>query len=211
MITIKKYQELYNAIKLGDNNEIRTAYNVLSVLTGKPISEYKRMKWTDFLKEQEGVTIPDISSFPDEWVTEFEVKGERFFVNQYVTDWNTEQFISMSSLTKEKEAIVDNLHLILATMCYKEKDEDVQMTEFNRRADLFREHLDVDIAYPIGFFFALLLLKLSQTIPSYSTKKRKPKTKRKSWIGSLISGLGMRRLINYLRKKIGVNSRSTLK
>jgi hypothetical protein len=210
-MNIKTYQGLYHAIKLGDNNEIRTAYNVMSVLTGKPISEYKRMKWTDFLKEQEGVTIPDISSFPDAWVTEFEVKGERFFVNQYLTDWNTEQFISMSSLTKEKEAIVDNLHLILATLCYKEKDEDVEMTEFNRRADLFREHLDVDIAYPIGFFFALLLLSLSQAIPSSSIKKKKRKKKSRKWIGSLLSGLGMRQLINYLRKKIGLNSRSTSK
>jgi hypothetical protein len=210
-MNIKQYQGLYNAIKLGDNNEIRTAYNVLSVLTGKPISEYKRMKWTDFLKEQESVTIPDISTFPDAWVTEFEVKGERFFVNQYLTDWNTEQFISMSSLTKEKEAIVDNLHLILATMCYKEKDEDVQMTEFNRRAELFQSHLDVDTAYPIGFFFALLLVKLSEHTQSSSTKKKKPKKKNKSRIGSLLSGLGMQRLINYLRKKIGVNSTSTSK
>jgi hypothetical protein len=210
-MNIKTYQELYNAIKLGDNNEIRTAYNVLSVLTGKPISEYKRMKWTDFLKEQESVTIPDISTFPDAWVTEFEVKGEKFFVNQYLTDWNTEQFISMSSLTKEKEAIVDNLHLILATMCYKDKDEDVTMTEFNRRAELFQYHLDVDTAYPIGFFFALLLVKLSEATPFSSTKKKKPKKKSKNRIGSLLSGLGMQRLTNYLRKKIGVSSTTTLK
>jgi hypothetical protein len=210
-MNIKTYQELYNAIKIGDNNEIRTAYNVLSVLTGKPISEYKRMKWTDFLKEQESVTIPDISSFPDAWVTEFEVQGEKFFVNQYLTDWNTEQFISMSSLTKEKEAIVDNLHLILATMCYKEKDEDVQMTEFNRRAELFQSHLDVDVAYPIGFFFALLLVKLSEGIQSSSIKKRKRKKKKPSRIGSLLSGLGMLQSINYLRKKIGQSFRSTSK
>jgi hypothetical protein len=210
-MNIKTYQELYNAIKLGDNNEIRTAYNVLSVLTGKPISEYKRMKWTDFLKEQESVTIPDISTFPDAWVTEFEVKGEKFFVNQYLTDWNTEQFISMSSLTKEKEAIVDNLHLILATMCYKEKDEDVQMTEFNRRAQMFQYHLDVDVAYPIGFFFALLLVKLSEGIQSSLIKKRKRRKKNKSRIGSLLSGLGILQLINYLRKKIGQSFRSILK
>ena len=210
-MNIKQYQGLYNAIKLGDNNEIRTAYNVMSVLTGKPISEYRRMKWVDFLKEQEGVTIPDISSFPDAWVTEFEVKGERFFVNQYLTDWNTEQFISMSSLTKEKEAIVDNLHLILATLCYKEKDEDVEMTEFNRRAELFRENLDVDVAYPIGFFFALLLLSLSEAIQSSSTKKKKSKKRNKRWIGSVLNGLGMRQLISYLRKKIGLSSTSTSK
>jgi hypothetical protein len=210
-MNIKQYQGLYNAIKLGDNNEIRTAYNVMSVLTGKPISEYKRMKWTDFLKEQEGVTIPDISSFPDAWVTEFEVQGEKFFVNQYLTDWNTEQFISMSSLTKEKEAIVDNLHLILATLCYKEKDEDISMTEFNRRAELFREHLDVDTAYPIGFFFALLLLSLSQAIQSSSTKKKKRKKKSKRWIGLVQSGRGILQSISYLLRRIGLSLASTLK
>jgi hypothetical protein len=169
------------------------------------------MKWTDFLKEQEGVTIPDISSFPDAWVTEFEVQGERFFVNQYLTDWNTEQFISMSSLTKEKEAIVDNLHLILATLCYKEKDEDISMTEFNRRAELFREHLDVDTAYPIGFFFALLLLSLSQAIQSSSTKKKKPKKKNKKWIGLVQSGRGMLQSISSLLRRIGLSLASTLK
>jgi len=211
MITIKKYQEIYNAIKLGGDDEIRTAYNVMSVLTGKPISEYKRMKWMDFVKEQEGLEIPNISSFPDAWVTEFEVKGETFFVNQYVTDWNTEQFISMSSLTKEKEAIVDNLHLILATLCYKDKDEDAQMTEFNRRAELFREHLDVDVAYPIGFFFALLLVKLSEAIPSSSTKKRKSKKKKQSRIGLVQSGRGMLQSISSLLKRIGLSLASTLK
>ena len=210
-MNIAKYQALYNAIKLGGDNEIRTAYNVLSVITGKPISEYRRMKWSDFVKEQEGVTIPDITSFPDAWVKAFNCNGERFYVNQYVTDWTTEQFISMSSLTKEKDAIVDNLHLIVATLCYKQKDEDVSMTEFNRRADLFKEHLDVDVAYPIGFFFALLLLGLSNHTQSYSTKKKKRKKKNKSWIGSVVSGVGIVQLINYLRKKIGLNSRSISK
>jgi len=210
-MNIKQYQGIYNAIKLGGDDEIRTAYNVMSVLTGKSIGEYRKMKWLDFVKEQEALEIPDITSFPDAWVTSFEVKGEKYFVNQYITDWNTEQFISMSSLTKEKEAIVDNLHLILATLCYKEKDEDVQMTEFNRRAELFREHLDVDVAYPIGFFFALLLVQLSEHIQSCSTKKRKPKKKKPSRIGSVLSGHGMRRLINYLRKKIGQSFRSITK
>jgi len=114
-------------------------------------------------------------------------------------------------LTKEKEAIVDNLHLILATMCYKEKDEDVQMTEFNRRAELFRENLDVDTAYPIGFFFALLLMRLSQDTPSYSTKKKKRKKKNKSRIGLVLSGVGMLQLISSLLKRIGQSFRSILK
>jgi hypothetical protein len=83
------------------------------------------------------------------------------------------------------------------------------MTEFNRRAELFRENLDVDTAYPIGFFFALLLVKLSQDTPSYSTKK--PKKKKLKRIGLVLSGLGMRQLISSLLKRIGQSFRSILK
>lgn len=210
-MNIQTYQALFNAIKLGGNDDIRTSYNVLSVLTGKSVHEYRKMKWVDFLKEQEGMTIPDISSFPDEFVKSFICEGETFYVNQYVTDWNTEQFISMSSLTKDRDAIVDNLHLILATLCYKEKDEDISMTEFNRRADLFREKLNVDVAYPIGFFFALLLVGLSKRTQSFSTKKKKLKKKKRSQIGLALNGVGMRRLTSYLLKKIGRSSTTTLK
>jgi len=207
MTTIQIYQGLYNAIKLGGDSDIRIAYNVMSVLTGKPVHEYRKMNWIDFVKEQDSIDIPDITSMPDEWVKSFECMGETFYVNQYITDWTTEQFISMSSLTKDKDAIVDNLHLILATMCYKEKNEDIEMTEFNRRSKLLQEHLNVEIAYPIGFFFALLLHQLSNPIQSSSTKKKKSKKKKqKSWIGFILNGLGMRQLINYLRKKIGRSS-----
>jgi hypothetical protein len=96
-------------------------------------------------------------------------------------------------------------------MCYKDKDEDVTMTEFNRRAELFQYNLDVDVAYPIGFFFALLLVRLSQDTPSYSTKKRKPKKKNKKLIGLVQSGLGMRQSISSLLKRIGQSFRSILK
>jgi len=206
---IKIYQKLYHAIKLGDNDDIRTRYYIINALTNKPIHELKKMKWIDFQKLEKETKVPDMPTLPDAFVKEFECQGEKFYVNQYITDWNTEQMISMSTLTKGSEAIVDNIHSILATLCYKEKDEDISMTEFNRRAEMFREHLEVDVAYPIGFFFALLLAKLSEVTPSYSTKKKKPKKPKR--IGSLLSGVGMQRLTSYLRKKIGRNTTITLK
>jgi len=74
---------------------------------------------------------------------------------------------------------------------------------------MFREHLEVDIAYPIGFFFALLSAKLSEVTQSYSIKKKKPKKPKR--IGSLLNGVGMQRLTSYLQKKIGRSSTTTLK
>jgi len=197
MITILKFQEIHAALNIEPDNHVRTSYNVMSVLTGKSVDEYRQMPWMDFLKEQESVTFPTIGDMPDEWVKEFEVNGEKFFVTQYTTDWNTEQFVSMQTFTKDKEGIVFNLHNILATLCYKEKGEDINLTEFNRRAKLFQENLDVRIAYPIGFFFAMTLLALSKTTAFYSTmKKRLIKLKwmkLKKKIGSLISGGGITR------------------
>jgi len=206
---IKIYQKLYHAIKLGDNDDIRTRYYIVNALTNKPIHELKKMKWIDFQKLEKETKVPDMPTLPDAFVKQFECEGEKFYVNQYITDWNTEQMISMSTLTKGNEAIIDNIHSILATLCYKEKDEDISMTEFNRRAEMFREHLEVDIAYPIGFFFALLSAKLSEVTQSYSIKKKKPKKPKR--IGLLLNGVGMQRLTSYLRKKIGRSLTTTLK
>lgn len=194
MITILKFQEIYSALNIEPDNEIRTAYNVMSVITGVSVDEYRNMKWKDFEIAQNKVTIPSISDMPDEWVKDFEVKGERFYVNQFVTDWNTEQFISMTTLTKERDSIILNLHLILATLCYKEKGELISQTEFERRASLLQENLDVMTAYPIGFFFALTLAELSRTT-QYSLMLKKTKMKilwmmLKNRIGFLRSGVG---------------------
>ena len=197
MITILKFQEIYSALNIEPDNEIRTAYNVMSVITGVSVDEYRQMKWKDFEKAQKEVTIPSINEMPDEWVKEFEVNKERFYVNQFVTDWNTEQFISMTTLTKERDSIILNLHLILATLCYKEKGELVSQTEFDRRASLFQENLDVMTAYPIGFFFALILAELSRTT-QYSLMLKKTKMRLlwmslKNRLGLLKSGDGITR------------------
>lgn len=197
MITILKFQEIHAALNIEPDNQIRTSYNVMSVLTGKSVEEYRQMKWADFLKEQEEITFPTIGDMPDKWIKEFEVNGEKFYVNQFVTDWNTEQFISMQTFTKDKEGIVFNLHNILATLCYKQKGEDINLTEFNRRAKLFQENLDVMVAYPIGFFFAATLSALSKTTAFYlAMKKLKMKQKvrqLKRKIGSILSGVGIAR------------------
>jgi hypothetical protein len=194
MITILKFQEIHAALNIEPENDIRTSYNVMSVLTGKSVDEYRQMAWLDFLKEQESITFPTIGDMPDEWVKEFEVDGEKFYVNQFVTDWNTEQFINMQTFTKDQDDIVFNLHSILATLCYKEKGEDINLTEFNRRSKLFHENLDIRTAYPIGFFFAMILSQLSKTMVfSLMMKKLKIKLKWKQLkrkIGFMINGVG---------------------
>lgn len=168
-LSILKFQEIHNAILVSEGNEIREAYNVLSVITGVSVETYKAMKYKAFQKECEKIAWLSDAPLPDKYVTEFVCQGEKFEIVQHATDWTTEQFISMSTLTKDRVQIVNNIHLILATLT---KGCDT-MTEHNRRSALFQKHLSIDIAYPTAFFFAQFLATLSQTSQYSSHVKKK--------------------------------------
>jgi hypothetical protein len=196
---VLKFQELFSAIENSGGDEIRLAYNVASVLTGDPVEKFQQMKWFDFVELNKKLDIPSVGDFRDEWVKEIHIDGEVFFVDQKPTDWNGNTFFNMSSVTKEKNSIITNLHLILASCCYKEWGEDISLTEFERRSLLFQEKVDIDIAYPIGFFFAALLAGLS-IVTQHSSGKYKV-NRWKLWklmrllkrVGSKKNGVGMQR------------------
>lgn len=180
-ITILKYQEIMAAIEMNPDSEIAQWYNILPLLTSHPKSRYQQMKFGVFKRIVSRFEWIFTEKMPDQWVKEFTVKGEKFIVVQHATDWIVEQFISMSTLTKDRSQIINNLHKILATLCVKEQGEVVSQTEFERRALLFQEHLNILTAYPIGFFFALFLAKLSGT------------TQYSSWLETATAYLEMKR------------------
>lgn len=186
-ITILKFQEIQAAIELYPDNELAQWYSILPLFSDKTKEQYKAMNILDFYKEVDKFKFIEQFEPPDEWVKDFTIKGEKYFVSQYATDWNVEQYISMTTLTKDKDQIVNNLHQIIATLCYKKKGEDVTLTEFNRRSELFQNHLPILTAYPIGFFFAAFLAKLSQSTPYSLMLKRALKKARK------INGQGNKR------------------
>ena len=168
-ISILKFQQIHNAIKISEGDEIRETYNVLSVMTGVSPEVYKAMKITDFQKECKVLSWMETAELPDKFVKEFEVKGEIFEIVQHATEWSTEQFVSMSNLTKDPNEIINNLHLIMATLT-KGCDS---IAEHDRRAKLLQENLSIEVAYPTGFFFAQFLAKLSETSQYSSHIKRK--------------------------------------
>lgn len=162
-ITILKFQEIQAAIEMNIDNEIAQWYNILSLITDEPKEYYMALKFGEFKKVCKAHEWILSEQMPDEWVKDFSVEGERFIVMQNATDWNTEQFINMGTFTKDRTQIINNLHRILATMCVKFKGELVDIAEMERREKLFQEHLPILTAYPIGFFFAAFLAKLSTT------------------------------------------------
>lgn len=177
-ITIFQYQQIQAAILLNRDNEIAQWYSILPLFTDKTVEDYKKMKYLDFQKVVQDYRFLLDGQLPEEWVKSFTVKGETFYVTQFVTDWSTEQFISMGNLTRERDEIINNIHTIIAILTYKKKDEVLTLTELERRGKLFQDHLPIVTAYPIGFFFAVLLSKLSINTQFYlRAKKGQLKTK----------------------------------
>jgi hypothetical protein len=139
------------------------------------IKVIEKMKVTDFKKIVAKYKWINEEQMPTDWVKEFTINDEKFIVQLESSTWNVEQFISLSTLTKNKDEIVNNIHNILAVLC--KSNEDNSITEYNRKAELFLNNLPITTAYPIALFYAASLTYLF-TNTRYSFKVKKLMRKR---------------------------------
>jgi len=167
-ISILKFQQLVNC--LNDDNEFTVWKNRISILEDMDIKLIEKMKVTDFKKIVAKYKWLNEELMPTDWVKEFTINNEKFIVQLESSTWNVEQFISLSTLTKDKSEIVNNIHNILAVLC--KSNEDNSITEYNRKAELFLNELSITTAYPIALFYpASLTYLFSNTRYSFKVKK----------------------------------------
>ena len=167
-ISILKFQQLVNC--LNDDNEFTVWKNRISILEDMDIKLIEKMKVTDFKKIVAKYKWLNEELMPTDWVKEFTINNEKFTVQLESSTWNVEQFISLSTLTKDKSEIVNNIHNILAVLC--KSNEYNSITEYNRKAELFLNELPITTAYPIALFYAASLTYLfSNTRYSFKVKK----------------------------------------
>ena len=172
-ISILKFQQLVNC--LNDDNDFTIWKNRISILEDMYIKVIEKMKVTDFKKIVAKYKWINEEQMPTDWVKEFTINDEKFIVQLESSTWNVEQFISLSTLTKNKDEIVNNIHNILAVLC--KSNEDNSITEYNRKAELFLNNLPITTAYPIALFYAASLTYLF-TNTRYSFKVKKLMRKR---------------------------------
>ena len=189
-ISILKFQQLVNC--LNDDNDFTIWKNRISILEDMDIKVIEKMKVTDFKKIVAKYKWINEEQMPTDWVKEFTINDEKFIVQLESSTWNVEQFISLSTLTKNKDEIVNNIHNILAVLC--KSNEDNSITEYNRKAELFLNSLPITTAYPIALFYAASLTYLF-TNTRYSFKVKKLMRKRlelaKQINGYNLNGVGI--------------------
>jgi hypothetical protein len=97
---------------------------------------------------------------------------------KYVTTWRLQditaaQFIDLSTFTKDKNLLNENLHNIMAVLCREEGTKYIGDTH-KQRAEVFRQNMTMDVVFPLSAFFLKLLadsLRLIQSSLDQEIKK----------------------------------------
>lgn len=161
-VTILQFQQLHSATIHFQENRFELGVEILNIFEGIERKEIKDNWSVDKLnKSLEKYSFLDTELVEDTWVKEFECNGVHYKVSQSPNEWNVGQYVSMANLTRDKDKIVESLHVILAAMCCKESDNVSQV------ATDFQQHLSITIAYPIALFFCAVMLALPKDMLRY--------------------------------------------
>lgn len=170
-ITIEQFQKLSNCIilnseKIEDSQIVNTyklGQDILNIFEGVEHTDSGQWMVDEFNKRLEKYAFLNEPIQSDEWVKAVKVGGKDYKVKQTPDKWNVGQFVSMASLTKRHEDIIDNCHLIIAVMLL----DNVETSELMEFADKVRKEVTIDIAYPLAVFFTGVMLMLPPNIAPY--------------------------------------------
>jgi hypothetical protein len=143
------------------------------------------------LAELSGKTFDEVESMPIEQLTaalkdfnkfellntdakvkmDFKVNGRRFKCIWQTQKLTAAQYIDATSFCKDEKNIVANIHNILASICVEKnwygKVKKYDGANHKEVADLFYNHLKIDVAYPIMLFFCRYFKELGGNILTY--------------------------------------------
>lgn len=170
-ITIEQFQKLNNCIilnseKIEDSqivNTFKLGQDILNIFEGVDHTDSGQWMVDEFNKRLEKYAFLNEPIQSDSWVKVVKVGDKDYKVKQTPDKWNVGQFVSMASLTKRNEDIIDNCHLIIAVMLL----DNVETSELMEFADKVRKEVTIDIAYPLAVFFTGVMLMLPPNIAPY--------------------------------------------
>lgn len=165
-LTIKQFLQCKTIADL-EEDPIQRKVSMLAEISGKTVDEIESLPLGELReKMQEFDRIESL--IPSQKVKmKFKVNGKRFVCIWAVQDLTAGQFFDVSHFCKDPNAVVSNIHNILAAIC-------VPRTLFGRKkydgtkhkeiANLFYNHMKISQAYPIMLFFCKLSNQLTTNI-----------------------------------------------
>jgi hypothetical protein len=100
--------------------------------------------------------------------------GKRYYINRFFDEVNTAQYAEISEWTKDKESIIKNMHLIVASLL-RETNLYIYPLKYNgkkhaERAKLVQEKMKATDAMGLSAFFLGSWLRLLEDLPTYLTE-----------------------------------------
>ena len=166
-LTIKQYIDVYNILETSFDDIDKFAH-IISNLSGIELNNVYAIPLTDFdamvkrvsfiWKEMPGEGLP----------REIEVCGQKYSGCFEMNKKTAGQYIDFCHFLKTNNR--ENIHNILSII-YIPKGEKYDGDLQKARAELFYEHLTMNIAYPVYVFFCNVLTHLIKIIPDYLDKE----------------------------------------
>ena len=150
-------------------------YKTIEALTVKQLTD--ALKEIAFLKE-----LPEQTKLP----VSFRCNGNVYKAAILTEDMTGGQFIDFTSICKDEkpENTIYHMHDLLGAMCIKREWSitppflKYEYTGYEKTADVFHDHLTMDIAYPFYIFFCNVLMNLQQPMLDYSLSQAKREMKK---------------------------------
>jgi hypothetical protein len=97
--------------------------------------------------------------------TEFKFDGKKYNLQINVNKLKLSQYIDIEMLSKSQDEIIYNMHKILSVFMSDSKGYDTD--EMLKRADVIKQHMTIDMAYPVVVFFYLNYTNLLKGMQDY--------------------------------------------
>lgn len=165
-ITVSKFRELQEII-LGNDDELTKKIFIYSSLTGYRIEDARELPLGSFL-EQYAKEVAFMNDPIPQVISKSWKHGEKEYnITTDISKLTAGQYIDFKNFAKEK----DNIHTIMAVLCYDGKKYDGSNHE--ERAMIINEYMPITVAYPLCVFFLNLWNAWSEVSLAYFEKLMK--------------------------------------
>jgi hypothetical protein len=168
-VTIRQFYEAQEVINGEYEDELERSIALLCAVTGQTEIEILSLTHNEIAKLSKELSfLNSLDTMGKEWPKWFMVQGRLFKPLRDIRKITGGQLIELLTFSKEP---LQNIHKILATLSlpcnWIGKARKYDADKHNEISELFREHLTMDIAYPIAVFFCNLWEELLKNIQDY--------------------------------------------
>ena len=175
-ITIGQFQKLSHS----DFFTLEGQIEAIAILTHKSIEEVEAIPIQDFKKYLKGLDTLHSLTYDDRFIPDFIAGGVKFKVQRSIEKMTGGEYIDLTTFTKspdniglKNDAIISNLHKILALFCkpvarwYQFYKPDINVEEH------LQKYMKIETAYPLAVFFCNLLENLMPYLSDYLRSRLK--------------------------------------